>query len=260
MQALLNTAIDAARQAGDFAMRYTRRLHQLDVRSKSRNEFVSQVDESAEQLIIDAIHERYPDHAILGEEFGQQGNNDTVWIIDPLDGTTNYLHGFPMFSVSIAVQVKGRLEAGVVYDPNRQELFTALRGNGAQLDGRKIRVDRNRQLDGALIGTGFPYRLNDVWMDVYLQQLKAVMSVAGDIRRPGSAALDLSYFAAGRLDGFWEFGLQPWYIAAGTLIVREAGGLVSSMTDDGDFMETGNLIVGPPKVHAELTQLLAAYL
>lgn len=260
MQALLNTAVKAARQAGDLAMRYVRRLDELDVRSKSRNDFVSQVDEAAEEVIIATIREYYPDHAVLGEETGQQGSGETLWIIDPLDGTTNFLHGFPMFAVSIGIQVKGRMEAGVVYDPNRQELFTALRGSGAQLDGRRIRVDRNKVLAGALIGTGFPYRMNEQWMDQYMAQLRAVMGVASDVRRPGAAALDLSYLAAGRLDGFWEFGLQPWDMAAGALILREAGGLISSMTPDGDYLETGNVIAGPPKVHAELIKLLTPLL
>jgi len=260
MQALLNTAVKAARDAAGVVMRYSHRVHQLDVRSKSRNELVSKVDVMAEELIVESIRERYPEHAILGEEGGQQGENDTVWIIDPLDGTTNYLHGFPMYAISIGVQVKGRMTAGVVYDPNREELFTATRGGGAQLNERKLRVDRNKSLEGSLIGTGFPYRMNDQWMDQYLQQFKAVMEVAGDVRRPGSAALDLCYLAAGRLDGFWEFGLQPWDIAAGSLIVREAGGIISSITDDGDYMETGNLIAGPVKLHAELEKLLKSCL
>lgn len=256
MQALLNTAIEAARRAGDLAMRYVKRLDELKVRSKSRNDFVTQVDLEAEHAIIEIIQARYPQHAIQGEETGIQEGDETVWIIDPLDGTTNYLHGFPMFAVSIGVQVKGRMTVGVVYDPNRQELFTAIRGVGAQLDGRRLRVKNQQKLEGALIGTGFPYRMNDQWMDTYLNQFRAVMQVAADCRRPGSAALDLCYLAAGRLDGFWEFGLQPWDIAAGSLILREAGGLISSMTDDGDYMETGNIIAGTPKVHSELEKLL----
>jgi len=260
MQALLNTAVKAAHAAGDVVMRYSRRVHNLDVRSKARNEFVTQVDIMAEDIIVETIRERYPDHAILAEEGGEQGEHDTVWIIDPLDGTTNYLKGMPMFAVSIGVQVKGRMEVGVVYDPSRQELFTAVRGGGAQLDDRKLRMDRKKELDGALIGTGFPYRENDRWMEQYLNQFRAVMQVASDCRRPGSAALDLSYVAAGRLDGFWEFGLQPWDFAAGALIIREAGGIVSSLTDDGDYMETGNLIAGPLKLHSELEQLLKQHL
>jgi myo-inositol-1(or 4)-monophosphatase len=260
MQALLNTAVQAARRAGDNTMRYVKRLDELDVRSKSRNDFVSQVDEIAEQLIIESIHERYPGHAILGEETGKQGDHDYLWIIDPLDGTMNFLHGFPMFAVSIGLQVKGRMQVGVVYDPNRQELFTAIQGVGAQLDGRRLRINQKRELDGALIGTGFPYRENERWMEQYLNQFRAVMNIAGDVRRPGSAALDLCYLACGRMDGFWEFGLQPWDIAAGSLILREAGGMISSMTDDGDYMETGNVIAGPPKVHAELEKLLKPFL
>ncbi len=256
MQAFLNTAVEAARSAGNTIMRYANRVHQLDVRSKSRNEFVSQVDLAAEQAIMDVISQRYPDHAFLCEESGVSGDSDHIWIIDPLDGTTNYLYGLPIYSVSIALQVRGRMEVAVVYDPNRQELFTARQGAGTQLDGRRIRMNPKKELEGGLIGTGFPYRLNSRWMDTYMNQLRAVMHVAGDVRRPGSAALDLSYLAAGRLDGFWEFGLQPWDIAAGSLIVREAGGMISSMTDDGDYMETGNIIAGAPKVHAELEKLL----
>lgn len=260
MQALLNTAVEAARKAGDNAMRYVRRLDELDVRSKARNEFVTQVDMAAEQTIIETIRERYPDHGIVGEETGEQAGDETVWIIDPIDGTTNYVHGMPMFAVSIGVQVKGRMTAGVVYDPNRQELFTAVRGRGAQVDGVRMRVKDKQRLDGALIGTGFPYRENDRWMEVYLNQFRAVMHVASDCRRLGSAALDISYLAAGRMDGFWEFGLQPWDIAAASLILREAGGIISSMTDDGDYMETGNLIAGSPKVHADLERLLKPFL
>ncbi len=260
MQALLNTAVEAARKAGDNAMRYVRRLDELDIRSKARNEFVTQVDMAAEQTIIETIRERYPDHGIVGEETGEQAGDETVWIIDPIDGTTNYIHGMPMFAVSIGVQIKGRMTAGVVYDPNRQELFTALRGRGAQVDGVRMRVKDKQRLDGALIGTGFPYRENDRWMEVYLNQFRAVMHVAGDCRRLGSAALDLSYLAAGRMDGFWEFGLQPWDIAAASLILRESGGIISSMTDDGDYMETGNLIAGSPKVHTDLERLLKPFL
>lgn len=256
MQAFLNTAVKAARLAGDTAIRYSKRLDELDVRSKARNDFFSQVDLAAEEVIIETVRERYPDHSFLAEESGQQGDHDHVWIIDPLDGTTNYLHGFPMYSVSIALQIKGRIVTGVVYDPVRQELFTAIRGAGAQLDGRKIRMNNRRSIDGALIGTGFPYRANEVWMETYLNQFRAVMNVAGDVRRAGSAALDLSYLAAGRLDGFWEFGLQPWDMAAGSLILREAGGIISGMTDDGDYMETGNVIAGTPKIHAELEKLI----
>ena len=256
MQALLNTAIQAARKGGDATLRYFDRPSMLEIRRKSHNEYVTQVDNSAEQIIIGAIHQRYPEHAILAEESGGSGTSDFQWIIDPLDGTTNFIHGFPVFAVSIALRVKGRLEIGVIYDPTRQEMFTTIRGQGAYLDGRRIRVSGRKTLDGALIGTGFPYRANREWMRKYLEMLHDVMQHAADVRRPGAAALDLSYVAAGRLDGFWEFGLQIWDIAAGVLLIREAGGLVSNLTDDGDYLETGNLIAGTPKVHAELERML----
>jgi myo-inositol-1(or 4)-monophosphatase len=260
MQAFLNTAIDAARLAGNTIMRYANRVHQLDVRSKSRNEFVSQVDLAAEQAIIETISQRYPQHAFICEESGTRGNSDHVWIIDPLDGTTNYLYGLPMYCVSIALQVKDQTEVAVVYNPHSQELFTAVQGVGAQLDGKRIRVSPRKELEGALIGTGFPYRENSRWLDTYMEQLRAVMNVAGDVRRPGSAALDLSFLAAGRMDGFWEFGLNAWDIAAGSLILREAGGIISSMTDDGDYLKTGNIIAGTPHVHPQLEKLLKSLL
>ncbi|MGI9331088.1 MAG: inositol monophosphatase family protein [Gammaproteobacteria bacterium] len=256
MQALLNTAIQAARRAGDTAAGYFNRADRLDIRTKDRNEFVTQVDEAAEELIISTIRERYPDHAFLAEERGAQGNSDHIWIIDPLDGTTNFIHGFPVFAVSIALQVRGQLEAGVVYDPMRQELFTAMRGRGAQLEGRRIRATSRSSLDGTLIGTGFPYRANAKWMDDYLGMMKRVLDNTAGIRRPGAAALDLAYVAAGRLDGFWEFGLQPWDLAAGALMIQEAGGLISELHDAGDFLETGNVCAGSPKVHDALKKLL----
>jgi len=256
MQALLNTAVQAARRAGDAAAGYFNRADRLDIRTKDRNEFVTQVDEAAEELIISSIRERYPDHAFLAEERGTQGNSDHVWIIDPLDGTTNFIHGFPVFAVSIALQVRGQLEAGVIYDPMRQELFTAMRGRGAQLEGRRIRATSRSSLDGTLIGTGFPYRANAKWMDSYLGMLQRVLENTAGIRRPGAAALDLAYVAAGRLDGFWEFGLQPWDLAAGALMIQEAGGLISELHDAGDFMETGNVCAGSPKVHDALKKLL----
>jgi myo-inositol-1(or 4)-monophosphatase len=209
---------------------------------------------------MEVISKRYPDHSFLCEESGASGDSDHLWIIDPLDGTTNYLYGLPMYCVSIALQVKGRTEVGVVYNPHSQELFTAVQGVGAQLDGKRIRISPRKSLEGALIGTGFPYRENARWLDTYMKQLHAVMQIAGDVRRPGSAALDLSYLAAGRMDGFWEFGLMPWDIAAGALILREAGGLISSMTDDGDYMETGNIIAGTALVHEELEKLLTPLL
>ncbi len=256
MQALLNVATQAARRAGDTAAGYFNRSERLEIRAKARNEFVTQVDQAAEEIIIDTIRDYYPDHAFLAEESGSRGNSDHLWIIDPLDGTTNFVHAFPVFAVSIALQIRGQLEVAVVYDPMRQELFTAARGQGAQLDGRRIRVSDRRGLDGALIGTGFPYRSNDKWMDRYLEMLKQVLRQTAGIRRPGAAALDLAYIAAGRLDGFWEFGLREWDMAGGALLIQEAGGIVSELHDDGDFLHTGNIVAGNPKTHDALKKLL----
>lgn len=260
MQAFLNTAVSAARKAGDIAIRYLPRLHELEIRNKGRNEFVTQVDRTAEAAIIDAIRQRYPHHGIMAEESGHHPGDEFVWIVDPLDGTTNFIHGFPVFSVSIALQVRNQLEVGVVYDPCRQELFTAMRGKGAQVDGHRVRVSNLTELEGALIGTGFPYRSNVEWLDQYLAMLKAVMNQTAGVRRPGSAALDLCYVAAGRLDGFWEFGLSVWDTAAGTLMIREAGGIVSELTGERDHLETGNVLAGAPKIHDALQKLLSPYL
>ncbi|MCK6370022.1 MAG: inositol monophosphatase [Gammaproteobacteria bacterium] len=255
MQALLNTAIKAARKGGDTALRYLNRVADIEVRSKARNEFVTQVDHAAEAAIIDSIRERYPGHGFLAEESGRHAGDECVWIIDPLDGTTNFLHGFPVFSVSIALKVRDQLQVAVVYDPCRQELFTAMRGSGAQLDGRRVRVSARPGLDGALIGTGFPYRSNVEWLPQYMEMLRAVMETTAGVRRPGSAALDLCYVAAGRLDGFWEFGLSVWDIAAGALLIQEAGGIISSLTPGEDPLQTGNVLAGAPKVHDALKSL-----
>ncbi len=262
MQALLNTAIEAARKAGDIIIRGSSQIDRIKVESKARNEFVTQIDQAAEAAIIELVQQRYPDHAFLGEESGMSGKEgaDHLWIIDPLDGTTNFIHGFPQYCVSIGLKIKGRLAIGVVYDPNRQELFTASRGSGATLDGRRIRVSGRRDLDGALIGTDFPYRSNDEWLETNLNIYRDVMTKAAGVRRPGSAALDLCYLAAGRLDALWMFGLKPWDIAAGVLILRESGGIVSSISDDGDYMESGNLLAGSPKVHSELKSLIDKHL
>ncbi len=259
MQALLNIAVKAARRAGEIAIRQLKHLDEIHVHSKGINDFVTQVDEAAEKTIISTIQEYYPDHAFVAEESGQHGQGDYTWIIDPLDGTTNFIHGLPIFSVSIALRIKGRMSVAVVYDPNRQEFFTAIRGRGAQVDGHKIRVSGRRGLDGALIGTGFPYRSQDR-MKSYLAMLEQVLLNTAGVRRPGSAALDLANLAAGRLDGFWEFGLNIWDIAAGSLILREAGGLISELEDQDDYLETGNIIAGSPKVHDALKKLLTPHL
>ena len=214
MQPLLNIAVRAARRAGDIIVRAIPRLEAVEVQSKGRNDYVTEVDKAAEADIIETVRRLHPDHAFLAEESGASGDSDVVWIIDPLDGTTNFMHGFPTFAVSIGVQVRGRMEHAVVFDPMRQELFTASRGDGAQLEGRRIRVSKQATLEGSLIATGFPFRADSPWIDEYLAMLKVVMTRAAGLRRPGAAALDLAYVAAGRVDGFWEMGLKPWDTAA----------------------------------------------
>ena len=226
MHPIINIAVRAARRAGDVIIRSIDRLDTLNVTAKGKNDFVSDVDVRAESEIINVIRKAYPNHGFLAEEGGGDAGGEYLWIIDPLDGTTNYLHGLPQYAVSIALQQHGKLEHAVIYDPIRQELFTASRGQGAQLNDRRLRVSRAKGLEGTLIGTGFPFRAEQ-HIDAYLGTFKALFQKAADIRRPGSAALDLAYVAAGRLDGFWEIGLSPWDMAAGALLIREAGGLVS---------------------------------
>ncbi|MFT5501400.1 MAG: myo-inositol-1(or 4)-monophosphatase [Woeseiaceae bacterium] len=255
MDALLNVAVMAARRGGDTLIRSLPKLDKIKVEQKGRNDFVSEADRNAEKAIIHTILKHYPDHAILAEESGQHGESDYVWIIDPLDGTTNFLHGFPVFAVSIGLTNKGRLEHGVVYDPLRQEIFTATRGQGAQLDGRKIRVTGSKDLERALIGTGFPYRESNKELDPYLNMLVSAIKNTAGIRRAGAAALDLCYVASGRLDAFWETGLAPWDLAAGALIIREAGGIISGLDGSEDFMKTGHVLTGTPRIYAALAKL-----
>jgi myo-inositol-1(or 4)-monophosphatase len=257
MHALLNVAVMAARRAGSVLIRKMKNLEKLAVEQKGHNDYVSDADRAAEKTVIDCIHKHYPDHTIHAEESGVQGESDTVWIIDPLDGTTNYLHGFPVFAVSIGVQVNGRMEHGVIYDPMRQELFTASRGQGAQVDGHRIRVSRRLHLEGSLIGTGFPFRQAKEEIGPYLEMLRKVIHNTSGVRRPGAAALDLAYVAAGRLDAFWETGLSPWDLAAGSLIIREAGGIVSGLDGSENFLETGHILCGTPKIYAALAKLCA---
>ncbi|MDZ7770092.1 MAG: inositol monophosphatase family protein [Woeseiaceae bacterium] len=257
MHALLNVAVMAAHRAGDSLARSLKRVDKIKVEEKGRNDFVSEADRNAERAVIDVIHKHYPDHAILAEESGQHGDSDYVWVIDPLDGTTNFLHGFPVFAVSIAVVHKGRAEHAAVYDPMRQELFTASRGAGAQLDGRRIRVSKNTLMDRALIGTGFPYRDSNLPFEPYMEMFRKAMQNTSGVRRPGAAALDLCYVAAGRLDAFWETGLQPWDIAAGALLIREAGGIISGLDGSEDFMDLGHVLAGTPKIYSALARLFA---
>lgn len=259
MHGMVNIAVRAARKAGEIMIRHLNRLESLEVTEKSRNEYVTEIDRMAEDIIVEVIHDHYPDHSILGEERGQQGEHEFQWIVDPLDGTTNFIHGFPVFSVSIAVTHNGQLEHGVVYDPLRQEIFSASRGQGAQLDGRKIRVSRRPGMQHSLIATGFPYRANKKYLDQYLEMLKAVISVSAGIRRPGSAALDLCYVAAGRVDGFWEIGLNIWDVAAGALIIKEAGGRISDFRGSDGYLQSGNIVAGNPKIYAALSKLLTPH-
>ncbi len=256
MQPLLNIGMRAARRAGDLIVRSLSRLDSLKVDTKGRNDFVTDIDRKAEADIIATIRRSHPDHAFLAEESGRGGgDSEFIWIIDPLDGTTNFLHGFPTFAVSIALQHRGRLQHAVVYDPMRQEFFTASRGDGAQLEGKKIRVSSQRTLEGSLIGTGFPYRMEAAHVDDYLAMLKVVMAAAAGVRRPGAAALDLAYVAAGRIDGFWEFGLAPWDTAAGTLLIQEAGGRVGTPTGS-EYALGPNIVAGNPKVYQGLLDAL----
>jgi myo-inositol-1(or 4)-monophosphatase len=258
MHALLNVAVMAARRAGAVLGRNFNKRDKLTVEKKGHNDFVSSADLAAEKAIIDVIHKHYPDHAILAEESGVQGDSDHVWIIDPLDGTTNYLHGFPVFGISIALQIAGRLEHAVVYEPMREELFTASRGEGAQLDGHKIRVSGNKDLERSLIGTGFPYQQRDEELGPYLSMLAKVIKNTSGVRRPGAAALDLCSVACGRLDAFWETGLKSWDMAAGTLIIREAGGIVSALDGAENHLETGHVLAGTPRIYRGLAKLCAS--
>lgn len=256
MQPMVNIAVSAARAAGNIIVRNMDRLDRIKVVTKQNNDFVTKVDLAAEEAIITTLKQAYPDHGILAEESGTQSEGaDFQWIIDPLDGTTNFLHGFPQFAVSIALQHKGRLEAGVIYDPLSQELFTASRGNGALLNEKKIRVTNHKGLENALLGTGFPY-YDQSYLDTYLETMKALMQETAGIRRPGSAALDLAWLAAGRIDGFWEFNLKAWDIAAGALIVREAGGIVSDFENKDGYLESGDIIAAAPKVYPDMMKII----
>lgn len=259
MQPTLTIAIRAARAAGRILLRYFDRVDQLQIQAKNRNDFVTEVDKAAEEAIIQELRSKFPDHAFLAEESGASGRSPFEWVIDPLDGTTNYLHGFPQFSVSIGLRHRGRLECGVVYDPLREEMFTAERGGGAQLNDRRIRVANRPTLEGALIGTGFPFR-DQRHLDTYLAMFRTILQNTAGIRRPGSASLDLAYVACGRTDGFWELGLSEWDMAAGALLVMEAGGTVSDLSGGDRYLRTGNIIGGNLKLHRALLQALQPHL
>jgi myo-inositol-1(or 4)-monophosphatase len=252
---LLNIAVQAARAAGRVIQRSLPQADQLQIQRKGASDFVSEVDRGAEAEILRVIRRFHPDHAILAEESGASGTSDWTWVIDPLDGTTNYLHRLPHYAVSIAVMHRGKVEHGVIYAPGTEDLYTASRGRGAQLNNRRLRVSATASLEDALIGTGLPFR-DEARIDRYLPTLRAVLAASAGARRAGSAALDLAYVAAGRLDGFWEFDLNTWDIAAGVLLVQEAGGTVTELTGQGEVLETGNVLAGNVKIHHALETLL----
>ena len=258
---MLNIAIKAARAAGAIINRASLDLERLQVNTKAPNDFVTEVDHAAEAAVIDTLLGAYPGHGILAEESGtSRGARDSeyVWIIDPLDGTTNFIHGLPTYAVSIALTFRRQVQQAVVYDPARNDLFYATKGRGAYLNDKRLRVSRRSRMADALIGTGFPFRKGDD-LGRYLQMMEAVMKVATGLRRPGAAALDLCYVAAGWYDGFFETGLSPWDVAAGSLLVTEAGGLIGNFTGEADFIDRREVVAGNPKIYAQLVQLLAPY-
>ena len=259
MQPMMTIAVRAARAAGNVIIRQIDHVQDLPISEKSKNDFVTEVDRQAETVIIDTIRKTYPDHAILAEESGEQGKSEYIWIIDPLDGTTNFLHGFPQYAVSIAVQHKGLLNQAVIYDPLRQELFTASRGDGAYLNERRIRVSNRKHLKGALLGTGFPFK-EGARIEQYLETFRKLFPKTAGIRRAGAASLDLAYVACGRLDGFWEFGLKPWDMAAGVLLIEEAGGMISDFKGGNLYLQSGDIIAGSPKIFTEIVNSIGAHL
>jgi myo-inositol-1(or 4)-monophosphatase len=258
---MLTIAVKAARRAGNVINRGARDLDLLTITSKGPKDFVSEVDREAERAIVETLLGSYPDHAILAEEGTAKGANaeaENVWIIDPLDGTTNFLHGFPQYCVSIALAHRGQIAHGVVYDPVRNDLFTASRGRGAFLNDRRIRVSKRQHLRDCLVGTGFPFR-DGSYLDTYMRMMKAMIEQTAGLRRPGAAALDLAYVAAGFYDGFWEVGLNAWDVAAGSLLIQEAGGLIGDLAGEGEFLHGGQVIAATPKIFAQMVTALAPF-
>ncbi len=258
---MLNVAIKAARAAGALINRAALDVESVRVAQKQVNDFVTEVDKAAERAVIETLLGAYPDHGILGEETGTEfgnKNSDFVWIIDPLDGTTNFIHGFPVYCVSIALSFKGKIEHAVVYDPSRNDLFTATRGRGAFLNERRIRVSKRTQLKDCLISTGFPFRPGDNFR-AYMRMFAEITQRTAGVRRPGAAALDLAYVAAGFTDGFFESGLSIWDVAAGSLLITEAGGLVGNFTGEADFLEQAECLAGNPRAYGQLVGILGKY-
>lgn len=264
MQPMLRIAVSAARSAGDIISRAFRDVDLIKIEKKSANDFVTEVDRAAEKAIIDQVRVAHPTHRFIGEEFGAHGSEESnvEWIIDPLDGTTNFTRGISQFAVSIAVRIDGKLEHAVIYDPVKDDEFTASRGRGAQLNGRRIRVSNQKNLTGALLVTGEPFTKETLpHMDAYQSCAKSLLeqNTAG-IRRPGAAALDLAYLAAGRYDGFWEMNLKIWDIAAGILLLREAGGLVTDLAGGESYLKSGHLVAGSPKVFKEMFPIVKKHM
>ena len=258
---MLNVAVKAARAAGAIINRASLDLDLIKVNTKSPNDFVTEVDQAAEQAIIEVLLTAYPGHGILAEESGRTHgakDSDYLWIIDPLDGTTNFIHGFPVYAVSIGLAVKGQIQQAVVYDPCRNDLFYASKGRGAFLNDKRLRVSKRNRMNDALIGTGFPFRKGDNFKR-YVAMFETIMTQCAGLRRPGAAALDLCYVAAGYYDGFFETGLSPWDIAAGSLMITEAGGLLGNFTGDADYLYQREVVAGNPKIFAQLVPLLAPY-
>ena len=258
---MLNVAVKAARSAGSIINRAALDLEAVKVGTKGPNDFVSDVDRKAEEIIIQTLLEAYPGHGILAEESGREHgakSSEYVWIIDPLDGTTNFLHGFPVYAVSIALAFRGQVQQAVVFDPTRNDLFFASKGRGAFLNDRRLRVSRRLRIADSLIGTGFPFRKGDNFKR-YVKMFEEVMQSCAGLRRPGAAALDLCYVAAGYYDGFFETGLNPWDVAAGSLMITEAGGLIGNFTGESDFLYQREVVAGNPKVYGQLVQILAPY-
>ncbi len=258
---MINVAIKAARAAGNIINRAALDVESVRVSQKQVNDFVTEVDQAAEQIIIETLLTAYPGHGILAEESGgEHGAKDSefVWIIDPLDGTTNFIHGLPVYCVSIALAVKGKIEQAVIYDPTRNDLFTATKGRGAYMNDRRLRVSKRTRMQESLISTGFPFRPGDDFK-TYLAMMAEIMPRCAGLRRPGAAALDLAYVAAGFTEGFFEAGLQPWDMAAGSLLVTEAGGLVGNFTGEADFLDHKECLAGSPKIYGQMVALLGKY-
>jgi myo-inositol-1(or 4)-monophosphatase len=259
MHPMLNIAVKAARRAGSIITRASEDINALTVSNKDFNDFVTEVDLASEKEIIRVLKASYPEHNFYGEETGLSGNGDSVWIIDPLDGTTNFIHNFPQYCVSIAFQYKGDITHAVIYDPNRNHLFTASKGQGAFINDRRLRVSKKAKLQDALLGTGFPFK-EFSHLPAYINIFEDLVRKTSGVRRPGAAALDLAYVAAGWFDGFWEIGLKPWDVAAGGLLIKEAGGIVSDFSRKDDWIKSGNIVACNPKIYQSFIEIIEKHI